>query len=155
MVVSTLSTYTRVVKAYERIRCCHLTVPIFYVGCTVPKNCAASFQKSLSALGKSDFELALLDELQIYESNIDLARYCEEGFPDPESIEFDIDSVVEDDGICTVHVSCKFSEAVQTGCSELAFNHPTVAKFDVILDPQLGVVTLDYNAEADNSGPIE
>lgn len=113
------------------------------------RNHAASFQKSLACIGKAKFPDTFLDELRAYESNIDLGRYCDEGFPDPESIEFEIDDLAIQEGVCTVRVSCKFSEAVQTGCSDLAFGYPAAAKFDVMLDPVGDAVEFDYICEGD------
>lgn len=115
----------------------------------MPTDHAASFQKSLKSIGTPSFHDSFLTELQAYESNVNLERYCDEGFPDPESIEFELDSVESADGSCTVRVSCKFSEAVQTGCSDVSFAYPAVAKFDVILDRQSETVTFDYLTDAD------
>src|ERR1700733_6040629 len=100
------------------------------------KNHAVSFQESLKNIGTTSFHDSFETELQAYESNVNLERYCDEGFPDPESVEFELDSTESTGDSCTVRVSCKFSQAIQTGCSEISFSHPAVAKFDVMLDRQ-------------------
>ena len=98
------------------------------------------------------FEDVFLDELQQYESNLNIERYCEEGgFPDPESIEMEIgDVTVEADGSCGVTVSCAFDEVVATGCSDISFHHKRFGKFTVLLDPESDSVDIDYLSLADD-----
>ena len=82
--------------------------------------------------------------MQAAESSVNLERYCDEGFPDPESIEFERDDVFQEAGVCSVRVSCTFTETVQTGCSDVALGHPAAVKFDVILDLESDTVVFDY-----------
>jgi hypothetical protein len=83
----------------------------------MPQDLSARFTKSLAHIGKADFRDVFLDEMQAAESSVNLERYCDEGFPDPESIEFELDDVFQEAGVCSVRVSCTFTETVQTGCS--------------------------------------
>jgi hypothetical protein len=102
------------------------------------------FPRARRLIGKADFHSVFLDELLEQESKINLERYCEEGFPDPESIEFEVASVEPTAIGCTVTVKCQFDEAVATGCADIQFNHPAVKELVFELEGGQGAAEVSY-----------
>jgi hypothetical protein len=88
------------------------------------------FPQAFVRIGEPDFGEVFLDELQQQEANLNLQCYCEEGWPDPESVELEIDSISRGNHQTIVSVSCRFNEVVTTSCSSVRFTPSGLGKFD-------------------------
>jgi hypothetical protein len=105
------------------------------------------FPRTFELIGRPKFEEMFMEELQDQESELDLGRYCERGgFPDPESVELELESVTPTDQGCVVRVKCKFDEAVATSCADVRFDHPALVMFDVALDVKTETAHVKYQA---------
>jgi hypothetical protein len=103
------------------------------------------FPKARQRIGKTNFEEIFMDELKEQETNLQLGRYCEEGgWPDPESVELEIENASSDLGQVVVRIGCRFSEVVTTSCADLAFRPSAFGEFDITLVKNDDEADVDY-----------
>lgn len=92
-------------------------------------------QESFSAYGKSDFEQVLRDELDEHSGFLPLERFCNQGgWPDDESLQFEIEVVSEANERIAVLVTCFFNEVVPTGCADIHKSASGQGTFEIVLD---------------------
>lgn len=92
-------------------------------------------RRSFKALGTSDFEDVLIDELHQIADELPLDRMCAEGgWPDDDTLALSVARIRREDSKVCVTVKCAFDEVLPTGCADITRSESGFGEVEITFD---------------------